>query len=94
MNVCVARLDEAQVFFGDRSALRCSLAIHAGQHWLVMGPNGSGKSTLLDLLAGRRWPQLGEVTLLEHRLGSVDLRLLRQRIALSGTNASSAWSAR
>lgn len=70
-----------------RCVLSGSLTISPGQHWLIMGPNGSGKSTLLDVLAGRRWPQLGEVSLLGRQLGAVDLRELRKSIALSGTNS-------
>ncbi|MHA7262199.1 ABC-F family ATP-binding cassette domain-containing protein [Arthrobacter sp. TMN-37] len=38
-----------------------SLALAAGEKWLITGPNGSGKSTLLHLLAGELLPTSGTV---------------------------------
>jgi molybdate transport system ATP-binding protein len=47
------RLHRAAVWRGDRAALRgVSLALCAGQCWVVHGANGSGKSTLIQLLYG------------------------------------------
>ena len=54
--------------------------IHEGERWALLGPNGSGKTTLLSVIAGRQWPSSGEVTLLGHRLGRVDVRELRVRL--------------
>ncbi len=48
----------------EKTALRdVSLAIPAGQFWIVSGPSGSGKTTLLGLLAGMIAPTAGEVHL-------------------------------
>lgn len=48
----------------EKTALRdVSLAIPAGQFWIVSGPSGSGKTTLLGLLAGMIAPTAGEVQL-------------------------------
>lgn len=41
----------------------CSLAVPAGQFWMVLGTNGSGKSTLLRILAGLLVPQAGRCEL-------------------------------
>ena len=40
-----------------------SLSICGGDRLGLIGPNGSGKSTLLEILAGRRDPDTGEVSL-------------------------------
>ena len=69
-NVSVVR-DEKVLLSLDR------LEIESGSRWVLLGPNGSGKSTLLSILSGRLWPTTGEVELLGHRLGRVDLRTLR-----------------
>ena len=55
-----------------------------GMHdrWVILGPNGSGKTTLLRVASGRLWPTAGTVELLGARLGQVDLRTLRPRVAL------------
>ncbi len=49
-----------------------SLTINEGDRLGLIGPNGSGKSTLLEILAGRREPDLGEVSMRKNtRLGYV-----------------------
>lgn len=53
-----------------------------GERWVVLGPNGSGKTTLLQVAGARLWPTSGTVEALGERLGRVDVRTLRPRIAL------------
>ena len=53
-----------------------------GERWCVLGPNGSGKTTLLQVAAARLWPTAGSVEILGARLGRVDVRTLRPRLAL------------
>jgi iron complex transport system ATP-binding protein len=50
--------------------------------WVILGPNGSGKTTLLQVAAARLWPTAGTVEILGSRLGEVDVRTLRPRVAL------------
>ena len=50
--------------------------------WVILGPNGSGKTTLLQVAAARLWPTAGTVDVLGARLGAVDVRTLRPRVAL------------
>jgi iron complex transport system ATP-binding protein len=50
------------------------------EHLAVLGPNGAGKTTLLRVLATYRFPTRGEVDLLGHRLGRVDVRSMRPRV--------------
>jgi iron complex transport system ATP-binding protein len=56
--------------------------VDAGQRWVVLGPNGSGKTTLLQVAGARLWPTRGVVEVLGQRLGRVDVRTLRPRVAL------------
>jgi iron complex transport system ATP-binding protein len=56
--------------------------VDAADRWVVLGPNGSGKTTLLQVAGARLWPTAGAVEVLGHRLGKVDVRTLRPRIAL------------
>jgi len=63
---------------GDRLILdQVSLTIRAGEHWALLGPNGAGKSTLLQIMATYAYPTRGQVDLLGHRLGRVDVFSLR-----------------
>ncbi len=52
------------------------------ERWAVLGPNGSGKTTLLAVAGARLWPTRGVVEVLGERLGRVDVRTLRPRVAL------------
>ncbi|MPZ72902.1 MAG: ATP-binding cassette domain-containing protein [Nitriliruptorales bacterium] len=54
--------------------------VGSGERWVVLGPNGAGKSTLLHIAATYRFPTRGQVFVLGHRLGKVDLRQLRRDI--------------
>ncbi len=53
-----------------------------GERWVILGPNGSGKTTLLQVAGARLWPSAGTVEILGQRLGRVDVRTLRPRVAL------------
>src|SRR5690606_36931124 len=52
------------------------------QRWVVVGPNGCGKTTLLRIAALRLHPSRGQVEVLGHLLGRVDIRALHERIGL------------
>ena len=54
--------------------------VEPGEHWVVLGPNGAGKTTLLNLAAAFSHPSEGTVEVLGERLGSVDMRRLRESI--------------
>jgi iron complex transport system ATP-binding protein len=66
-------------FVRERRALLddVSLTVREGEHWALLGANGAGKSTLLSLLGAYQHPTSGEVHILGHRLGRVDVRELR-----------------
>jgi iron complex transport system ATP-binding protein len=56
--------------------------VEVGDRWVILGPNGSGKTTLLQVAGARLWPTSGTVEVLGARLGAVDVRTLRPRVAL------------
>ena len=56
--------------------------VDVGDRWVILGPNGSGKTTLLQVAGARLWPTAGAVEVLGARLGRVDVRTLRPRVAL------------
>ena len=56
--------------------------VDATDRWVILGPNGSGKTTLLQVASARLWPTTGSVEILGARLGHVDVRTLRPRVAL------------
>jgi iron complex transport system ATP-binding protein len=56
--------------------------VDVGDRWVILGPNGSGKTTLLQVAGARLWPTAGTVEILGARLGTVDVRTLRPRVAL------------
>lgn len=67
--------------------------IKPGQHWVVMGANGSGKTSLLTLIMGYEWPTQGEIQVLGHRYGAVDLREIRKHIGFVSHHLSE-WMTR
>jgi iron complex transport system ATP-binding protein len=76
-------LVEVSVVRGGRALLdRVSWRVAHHERWVVIGPNGSGKTTLLQVAGARWWPTSGSVTILGERLGRVDMRTLRRRIAV------------
>ncbi len=54
--------------------------VNPGEHWAIVGLNGSGKTTVLNMISAYIWPTKGSVTVLGHRLGTVDVRELRKQI--------------
>ncbi|USB34854.1 ABC transporter ATP-binding protein [Paenibacillus sp. YPG26] len=54
--------------------------VSKGENWALLGLNGSGKTTLLNMLNGYIWPTQGDISVLGHRFGEVDIRELRRSI--------------
>lgn len=62
-----------------------TLDVRAGERWIVLGPNGSGKTSLVRVASFQTHPSRGEVEVLGHRLGRVNVRTLRNRIGLASS---------
>jgi len=78
----VVHLAEVSVVRDGRALLdHVSWRVGAGERWALLGPNGSGKTTLLRVSGAALWPTSGSVEILGGRLGGVDMRVLRRRIA-------------
>lgn len=82
--------------FTDVSVVRDRRAILAGvdwtvssdERWVILGPNGAGKTSLLRLASAQEFPTRGQVEVLGHRLGRVDVFELRSRVGFAGTTAA------
>ncbi len=83
MNKEVIRLEHVSVVRGGTPLLDdVTWSVGAGERWALLGPNGSGKTTLLRVAGASLWPTSGVVEILGERLGRVDMRELRTRIAV------------
>jgi iron complex transport system ATP-binding protein len=81
----VLRLEGVDLVRGDRLLLdQVSVTVLAGEHWALLGPNGAGKSTLLRIMATYAHPTRGQVRILGHRLGRVNVFGLRPWIGQVG----------
>jgi iron complex transport system ATP-binding protein len=67
-----------------------SWSVGADERWVVLGPNASGKTTMLRVAGSSLWPTRGTVELLGERLGRVDMRELRRRIAMVSASVTRA----
>jgi iron complex transport system ATP-binding protein len=57
-----------------------TLTVGEGERWALLGPNGAGKSTMLGLCGAVTHPTRGTVEILGRRLGTVDIREVRESI--------------
>jgi len=59
-----------------------SFSIKAGDIIALVGESGVGKSTLIDLISAYHFPNAGEVLIDDHDIHTLNLRTLRQSIAV------------
>ncbi|NLB46314.1 MAG: ABC transporter ATP-binding protein [Microbacteriaceae bacterium] len=77
----VLHLDNVSYVRNGRAILdEVNWQVDSNQRWVILGPNGAGKTTLLKLATGNDYPTTGTVDVLDHRLGKVDIRELRNSI--------------
>ena len=62
MNSPILEIRELRAGYGPRTVLEnISIALAAGEWFVLLGPNGCGKSTLLDCVVSRLIPSGGEI---------------------------------
>ena len=59
-------------------------SVDEGERWVVLGANGAGKTTLFTIAATQMHPTSGTASILDGKLGAVDVFELRPRIGLMG----------
>lgn len=90
MSPPVLRLDGVGVRRSGRWILSAiDWSVNPGERWVVVGPNGAGKTTLLSIAATYLWPTVGTVEVLGQRIGRVDARELRRRVAYVSASLAS-----
>ncbi len=70
----------SKVIDGETIIDDISWGVGEGENWALIGANGAGKTTLMEIITGYMWPSEGQVRVLGHDFGDVDLRELRKRI--------------
>src|SRR3984885_1809577 len=69
VNSPVLEIRELRAGYGPRTVLEnISIALNAGEWFVLLGPNGCGKSTLLDCVVSRLIPSGGEISIAGHSL--------------------------
>ncbi len=69
MNDSILEIRELRAGYGSRTVLEnISIALAAGEWFVLLGPNGCGKSTLLDCVVSRLIPSAGEIRIAGHSL--------------------------
>jgi len=63
--------------------------VESDQRWVIVGPNGAGKTTLLRVLGAQIHPSTGQVTILNERLGEINVFELRTRIGFASSALAS-----
>jgi len=63
--------------------------VESDQRWVIVGPNGAGKTTLLRVLGAQIHPSTGQATILNERLGEINVFELRTRIGFASSALAS-----
>ncbi|KQR21976.1 ABC transporter ATP-binding protein [Agreia sp. Leaf335] len=59
--------------------------VEGDERWVILGPNGAGKTTLLQIAAAMSHPSSGVATVLDGKLGQVDVFELRPRVGFASS---------
>ena len=63
--------------------------VESDQRWVIVGPNGAGKTTLLRVAGAQIHPSSGQATVLNERLGVINVFELRTRIGFASSALAS-----
>ncbi|MEN9292246.1 MAG: hypothetical protein RL288_42 [Actinomycetota bacterium] len=82
----ILTLKDVEVYRSNKCILGpISWQVYEGEKWVILGPNGAGKTTLLQLTAALIHPSKGSVSILNQRMGAVDVFELRPRIGFTSS---------
>lgn len=83
----ILHFEEVTVRRGNNNILdSINWSVSDGQRWVILGPNGAGKTTMMQLASAYMHPTSGTVSVLDERLGAVDVFELRPRIGISSAS--------
>lgn len=75
------KLQDVSVIRQGRPTLdNVSFEIKKGEQWAIIGPNGAGKSTMLSLFATTTLPSKGDVFVMGHKVGTIEVSRLREHM--------------
>jgi iron complex transport system ATP-binding protein len=63
--------------------------VESDQRWVIVGPNGAGKTTLLRVAGAQIHPSSGQATILDERMGQINVFELRTRIGFASSALAS-----
>jgi ABC-2 type transport system ATP-binding protein len=79
LNNLILEIRELRAGYGPRTVLEnISIALAAGEWFVLLGPNGCGKSTLLDCVVGRLLPSAGEIRIAGYSLRQASFEAKRR----------------
>lgn len=82
----VLQLSDVSVIRGGNPILdNLNWSVSGDERWVILGPNGAGKTTLLNIASAMGHPTSGTATVLDGKLGQVDLFELRPRVGFASS---------
>ena len=85
----ILKLSDVNLTRNRKHLLRdLNFEVLSNQNWVILGPNGCGKTSLLKIASMFEHPSSGSVTLLEHTLGTCDIRSIRHLVGFTGHGIS------
>jgi iron complex transport system ATP-binding protein len=82
----VLQLSDVSVVRDGNSILsNLDWTVDGDERWVILGPNGAGKTTLLQIAAAMSHPSTGTASVLDGKLGQVDVFELRPRVGFASS---------